>query len=322
MSGSQLKDFPLHSYRAGGEATTGPTPSPPGSGPPPPNAPPPQEPEEKKWRRWLILFGGASTLVGFLLSFAIHFGVFGYLNYFVLPPERLDSQLELSPRLVSMFALPEEEEDQADEAPPVEEEPEAASEPEVIIPEERVVEEPPPPSNVIDEPPPATDEPPPAQLAGDSAGGGMDLVGMGGTGGVALPQGSGTGRGSGSGTGTGSGERVAAQPRETPSEGRRRERPSAIQLEDTSVAPKPRSQTPSLGYPREFRERGIEGRVVVQCIITERGAVRACRHRSGPEELGEYAISIVRQWTFEPGKDHAGKSVPVAYTFRFPFRLR
>lgn len=286
---------------------------------PPPDPPPPDAPTKRRRGRFAILFGGTAVLIASLISMILHFGLVAFLEYGVLPPVRSDFEYALSPRLVALFEVPEEEEPEVAAAPepPAEEVPEpvalsrAEPEPE---PEPEV-------STVIDEPPPQP------ELIEAPAGGGaaFDMVGMGGAGGggggVHLPSGSGTGTGTGRGTGSGSGERVAVKPAE-PAPERRRSRPTAIQLEDTSVAPKPKTQTPSLGYPRELRERGIEGRVVVQCIITERGAVRACRHRSGPDELGEYAMSIIRQWTFEPGQDHAGRAVPVAYTFRFPFRLR
>jgi TonB family protein len=93
-------------------------------------------------------------------------------------------------------------------------------------------------------------------------------------------------------------------------------------LEDTTTPPRAISQDPPLGYPREFRDEAISGLVVVQCIITDTGRVRACRHRSGPDGLGEYVMSIVRQWRFEPARDHDGEPVVTAYTFRIPFRLR
>ena len=78
---------------------------------------------------------------------------------------------------------------------------------------------------------------------------------------------------------------------------------------------------PQLGYPREFREAGITGTVVLECIITDAGRVRACRRRSGPEELAEYATEIVQQWRFRPAMDHDGNPVVSTYRFNLPFRL-
>jgi TonB family protein len=94
-----------------------------------------------------------------------------------------------------------------------------------------------------------------------------------------------------------------------------------VRLEDTSEPPRPVSQEPALGYPRALREAALTGNVVLECIITDGGRVRACRRRQGPEELAEYVESIVTQWRFRPGMDHEGNPVVSTYTFRVPFRL-
>ena len=94
-----------------------------------------------------------------------------------------------------------------------------------------------------------------------------------------------------------------------------------VRLDQAGTPPKAIKQEPKMGYPRAFREKAISGLVVVQCIITEKGKVRACRAKDGPPELAEYAISIIRDWEYEPAKDHGGKPIAVAFTWRFPFRL-
>src|SRR5690606_14661829 len=95
-----------------------------------------------------------------------------------------------------------------------------------------------------------------------------------------------------------------------------------VRLEDAGTPPKVVRQDPKIAYPKEFRDQAIQGLVVVQCIITERGTVRACRLRSGPEELGDYVESVVKKWRYEPAEDRKGNPIAVVYTFRVPFKLR
>ncbi|TVQ99010.1 MAG: hypothetical protein EA398_12705 [Deltaproteobacteria bacterium] len=106
---------------------------------------------------------------------------------------------------------------------------------------------------------------------------------------------------------------------------RQPERRRPVRLEETHVAPVLAGTLgvdfPNFDYPREFREAALSGLVVVQCIVTERGDVRGCRVRSGPEALAEYVISILAQWRYEPGRDHNDEAVAVAKTYRVPFRL-
>lgn len=252
---------------------------------------------------WLFVFGSSTVVIALIISTLIHTGLFGIFSYVVMPPVRDDNAFELNARLVSVLMV--EEPPEPEEAPP---------EPDPPIIEDTVPE----PKNEPEPEPTPEPEPPAPEPPAEMLGHGLEGLGEGG---IDLgPSGPGGGEfNAGSGQrGAGSGEREAAPERTREP----RQRSGAVRLEDTSVPPKPLVQEPSLGYPREFREAGIEGRVVVQCIITEKGDVRACRHRSGPDELGAYAISIVRNWKFEPGQDHRGRAVPVAYTFRFPFRLR
>lgn len=277
----------------------------------PPEEPGPGEKSEEKEEfkaagripLWLFIFGSSAVVISLIISTLIHTGLWGIFTFVVLPPERDSHSFELNARLVAMMieeAPPEPEEKPEEPEPPIIED-------SIAEPKEEVIEE--------SEPePPAPEPPAPVEQLGH----GLDGIGEGGID-LGPPSVGGGGFGAGSGgRGTSSNAEAAPAPAPRPA----RERGGAVRLEDTSVPPKPLVQEPALGYPREFREAGIEGRVVVQCIITERGDVRACRHRSGPEELGRYAISIVRNWKFEPGQDHRGRKVPVAYTFRFPFRLR
>lgn len=112
-------------------------------------------------------------------------------------------------------------------------------------------------------------------------------------------------------------QKVASAAPKAPAKARK----GPVRLDQAGTPPKAIKQEPKMGYPRAFREKAISGLVVVQCIITEKGRVRACRAKDGPPELAEYAISIIREWEYEPAKDHGGKPIAVAFTWRFPFRL-
>ena len=187
--------------------------------------------------------------------------------------------------------------------------------PEAIAKEEAKKEpepEPPPPEPIAaKEPEPEPEPEPAAEVPPDS---GPDMG--------AVEGGSGPGMASGNGQGVAP---TAAPPQQTaataapkpPAKVRR----GPVRLDQAGTPPKAIKQEPKMGYPRAFREKAISGLVVVQCIITEKGKVRACRAKDGPPELAEYAISIIRDWEYEPAKDHGGKPIAVAFTWRFPFRL-
>jgi len=66
----------------------------------------------------------------------------------------------------------------------------------------------------------------------------------------------------------------------------------------------------------------IEGRVVLQAVINERGRVTDVRVLRGlPMGLDQAAVEAVRDWTFEPAKLQ-GRAVKVYYTLTVDFRLK
>jgi protein TonB len=255
------------------------------------------------------------------------------------PPLPEGMQMQADNRFVQMFIEQQVEEEAAVEPEPAEEivdeveeavveipaaepEPVAAPEPEPIV------EEPPP----TEEPPTVEDEQvaeaPAEEPAGDF---GVEAMGGGGSGGgpgVNLP--SGSNPNGNLGTGTRSNEEIVerAQERTEDRSARREERSRSeedaarvMRLDEVGSPPEVVEQDPPIGYPRELREAAVAGLVVVECLITDDGDVRACRRRDGPDELAEYVISIVRNWQFSPARDHEGNAVVVNYTFRIPFRL-
>lgn len=77
----------------------------------------------------------------------------------------------------------------------------------------------------------------------------------------------------------------------------------------------------ALEYPELARRAGIEGRVVVQFIIDEKGNVHNPRVvRGAGAGLDEAAVRAIMQISFEPGRQR-GRAVPVQYTIPVNFQL-
>ena len=53
-------------------------------------------------------------------------------------------------------------------------------------------------------------------------------------------------------------------------------------------------------YPREAREAGISGTVVLHALISKEGTVKSLQVISGPKELQIAALDAVKQWTYRP----------------------
>ena len=265
----------------------------------------PQRPQDfRDARTFFVGILGLSTafLVALGVATLTHVLPLGWILAFVeARPPRPDLQ-QIADRFVSMAIEEQEEEEPPPPPPPPPPEPEPPREPE---PAPRVEAEPEP-------------EPEPEPPAEDQR---LALEGIGNDpGGIRLD--SGTRSVHDSPPPPRRSAPPAARPAAAPApEPPPRQRRQPVRLEEAHTAPNPLRQEPPLGYPRQYREAAIAGLVVVQCVITERGEVRGCRHRSGPEELATYVMSVVRQWEFSPGLDHQGQPIAIAYTFRVPFRL-
>jgi TonB family protein len=72
-------------------------------------------------------------------------------------------------------------------------------------------------------------------------------------------------------------------------------------------------------FPYEVRQRGIQGIVMVEFIIDERGRVAYAEVRESIPGLDEAAVACVKEWSFAPAKK-AGK--PVASGARAPMTFR
>jgi TonB family protein len=77
--------------------------------------------------------------------------------------------------------------------------------------------------------------------------------------------------------------------------------------------------SPSPAYPRELREQGIRGRVVVQYYVDENGRVRMPMiDRADNDVLAGLTLQAVEQWQFVPPSSH-GRPVLVRARQAFLF---
>lgn len=76
-------------------------------------------------------------------------------------------------------------------------------------------------------------------------------------------------------------------------------------------------------YPKEAKEAGVTGVVVLEAEIETSGRVAAVRVAQGADpRLDQAAVEAVRQWTYEPARDRAGRPVRVLFTVTLRFVLQ
>ncbi|HYU41258.1 MAG TPA: M56 family metallopeptidase [Vicinamibacteria bacterium] len=66
-------------------------------------------------------------------------------------------------------------------------------------------------------------------------------------------------------------------------------------------------------YPADAKKSGIEGRVVLDVLITAAGDVTDVKVVKGPEELREAAAAAVRQWKYAPGDVDTRANLTIRY---------
>jgi TonB family protein len=73
-------------------------------------------------------------------------------------------------------------------------------------------------------------------------------------------------------------------------------------------------------YPRQARQQGWQGRVIVRLNITAKGTVESgtVHQSSGHPLLDDNAVNAATQWTFEPAKNGG---FPVATTVNIPIQF-
>lgn len=75
-------------------------------------------------------------------------------------------------------------------------------------------------------------------------------------------------------------------------------------------------------YPKEAKEEGVEGTVVLEAVIAEDGSVRETRVQRGEDaRLIGAARTAVEQWRYEPARDRNGEPVAVIFTVTIRFWL-
>ena len=90
-------------------------------------------------------------------------------------------------------------------------------------------------------------------------------------------------------------------------------------------------------YPPEAKEKRIQGTVILEAMINEKGEVLEVKAQSGKEKaltdeeeatatadpiLVKAAIDAVKQWKYEPYRDASGKALPVRFLVTIRFLLK
>ncbi len=87
-------------------------------------------------------------------------------------------------------------------------------------------------------------------------------------------------------------------------------------------------------YPPEAKEKGIQGKVILDAVINEKGEVTEVKPHTATEKeaatvaeqsdplLAKAAIDAVKQWKYEPYKDESGKIVSVRFSVTINFKLK
>lgn len=97
--------------------------------------------------------------------------------------------------------------------------------------------------------------------------------------------------------------------------------PAPAETEGTKLKPPVAIRQVAPVHPPELMKKMVNGKAVVECIVTETGAVQdvAVLSASDPQ-FGEAAAEALKQWEFEPGQ-RAGRNVPLRLQIPFDFRL-
>ena len=87
--------------------------------------------------------------------------------------------------------------------------------------------------------------------------------------------------------------------------------------------PRPVAGNPKPPYPLLARNQGIEGRVVVNVLVSAQGTVKTIRvgQSSGSRLLDNAALQTIKKWRFHPVL-HNGKAVPSSETVPVVFKLK
>lgn len=95
-----------------------------------------------------------------------------------------------------------------------------------------------------------------------------------------------------------------------------------VQRVEEGITPPRVVEKPAPAYTAEAKAARIQGVVILQATIDERGTVERVEILKGlPLGLGEAAAETVRRWRFEPARDRAGEPIAVTYNLTVNFTL-
>jgi TonB family protein len=83
-------------------------------------------------------------------------------------------------------------------------------------------------------------------------------------------------------------------------------------------------------YPPEAKEQKIQGTVILEALLDEKGDVAEVAVTTDKEKvketpdprLAKAAIDAVKQWKYEPYRDSSGKAQPVRFSVTINFKLK
>ena len=77
----------------------------------------------------------------------------------------------------------------------------------------------------------------------------------------------------------------------------------------------------NLVYPEDARQKGIEGTVQVQFVVTQKGSIKSVEILRGPDLLQKAAFTVVNSLPSFVHGTNKGKAVSVQYVLPIRFEL-
>ena len=94
---------------------------------------------------------------------------------------------------------------------------------------------------------------------------------------------------------------------------------TAVEFNDSMTAPTMVSG-PNVEYSQDAIERGIEGTMMVRCVVTVAGSVRNCKVIKGLPYMNQPVVDALQARKYKPALSQ-GKPVDVFYTFTIKLKL-
>jgi TonB family protein len=96
--------------------------------------------------------------------------------------------------------------------------------------------------------------------------------------------------------------------------------PDAVEFDDGTMTPPVMLSGPPPEYTHEAIERGVQGQMVVRCVLGVDGSVRKCRVLKGLPFMNFSVLEALERRRYRPATAH-GKPVDVYYTFNLRLTL-